>query len=122
MKKLTVKGLKSLRNFELDLEKNVVVLEGKVGSGKTSVLDALILGLTGKHPEYFRGRTSDLWRVMSAPVMEITVTLNDDSIVQRTFKLSGQSVKQEVLVDGKAMTQSDADALIEAKIGKAFNL
>jgi DNA replication and repair protein RecF len=92
---LSVENLRSHKKFSHKLSETVTVVTGPNGSGKTSLIEAILVALDGHS---FKGNDSELLR-RGADWWRIDVTLDDQ---HRTVKYQPDSIKKkQFIVDDK---------------------
>jgi DNA repair exonuclease SbcCD ATPase subunit len=83
--KLTAENVKKLRCVQIEPDGSLIVVGGKNGNGKTSLLDSIMMALAGKSA------------IPSKPVRDgesqatIEIEMDDDFIIKRTIKPDGDS-------------------------------
>lgn len=95
IKSLAVENLRSHKKFSRQLSSNVTVITGRNGSGKTSLIEAVMVALAGKSfkgtDTELLGRNTEWWR--------IDLILDDQ---ERTVKYQPSNPKpKQFVVDGK---------------------
>lgn len=95
IKSLTVENIRSHKQFSRQLSRNVTVVTGRNGSGKTSLIEAVMIALGGKS---FKGSDTELLR-RDADWWRIDVQLDDQ---QRTVKYQPANPKpKQFIIDSK---------------------
>ena len=95
--KLAVQNIRSHESYVLSPDKNVTIITGLNGSGKTSLLEAIYTALRGTS---FKGADKDLLR-HDAPWWRIDLLL-DDSPRKITFNPEKQTARKQFVIDDKA--------------------
>lgn len=127
--KLEIEGVNSFRekqivNFEALAGGNLFCISGKTGSGKTTILDCVILGLYERLPSFSsRGKIEDYINLRCEKA-EIKLTFEADGKVYRTERVfsrkkGGNNVKLIDVESGVAIKEKsdDAFAFIGEKLG-----
>ncbi len=122
------RGINELLDFTLDNKKPIVLLKGRNGLGKTSVLQAIEWGLTGQLL-YFTGgdfaredALVNLFHKNKKASVEISLVSDDGSVVKvKRSKKMGKTTGRggstlEVEVDGKAFNDEEADSMLTKTI------
>jgi len=112
IKLLRVTNLKKVKHIEIEPKDNVIVIAGKNESGKTSVLDAILWGMTGKTG----------MKGVSKPIREgekeaeIVLEL-DNFIVERRFK--DNKTMELVVIDKKyGIEPKSPQSILDSFIGE----
>lgn len=92
--KIVVNDFRRIREAKLDCQQPVTLLVGKNQSGKSSVLGAVQVALTGKHPRWLSRQGDSLYdlRREGAKKAHIRVTIGDLTI-GRLIKANGQELQ-----------------------------
>lgn len=86
------------------------VFTGKNGSGKSSVLEAIRIGLSGYLSELGKTPAATL-KLSSTGMMSIELQINDSSYV-RTYTSNGYANKSEAYINGEKVTIKDMNSAI----------
>lgn len=98
IKSIELKNWKTHKHTKLDFSKGTNILIGQMGSGKSSIMDAISYALFGTFPSIQRRQVSVSRLVRNKPTQE------RDAYVKLAFSFDGNeyAVKRDVSVDGKA--------------------
>src|SRR5438105_246147 len=106
--KLTSENVKRLRAVEIKPDGNVVVIGGKNGAGKSSVLDSIQYALGGEPADKMPVRRGE-------EKAKVVVDLGD-IVVRRTFTAAGGTALVVTNADGQK--QSSPQAILDRLVGK----
>lgn len=106
--KLTAEHVKRLRAVEITPQGNVVVISGKNGQGKSSVLDSIVYALGGD--------PADSMPVHRGETKAKTVVDLGDLVVQRTITAEGGG--QLVVKDKDGVRQTSPQQILDRLVGK----
>ncbi len=95
--KLTVQNIRSHENLTIELSPTVTVITGSNGSGKTSLLESIYIGLQGSS---FKGGDNDVLR-HEAPWWKIDLLFNDSRKYTIKFDPAKQTGRKQFIIDGK---------------------
>lgn len=90
IKSLKARNIKG-QSFELNLEPINVITSKNNFSGKTAILDALFLALTGAHPKLPKTGPG-IFQLASASKMEVEITTDADKTFERAWEKKGKGV------------------------------
>lgn len=120
--KLEIEGVNSFRekqtvDFEALSQGNLFCISGKTGSGKTTILDCVILGLYEKLPSFSsRGKIEDYINLRS-----------DRAEIKLTFELDGKIYRTERVISRKAggntvrLTDAETGIAVKEKSKETFD-
>ena len=97
VKTLTVKHLRSHTEYSISFSPEVTIITGANGSGKTSLLEAIHLGLQGSS---FRGSDAELLQKQS-PWWRIDVIIDDDQLRTIKFDPTKPTSRKQFTIDNK---------------------
>lgn len=103
IKSIELKNWKTHKHTKLDFSKGTNILIGQMGSGKSSIMDAISYALFGTFPSIQRRQVSVSRLVRNKPAQE------KDAYVKLAFSFDGNqyTVKRDVSIDGKATATID---------------
>ncbi len=99
VKKLSVQNIRSHDKFKINLSPTVTVIVGNNGSGKTSIIEAIYIGLRGTS---FKGTDNDILRYNS-PWWRIDIEF--DNFIKRTITYNPELTtgRKKIVVGDKTM-------------------
>ncbi len=109
---LAIKNLRAIKSFEIAVDPNVVMLNGKNGSGKSTVLDAVALAFRGGKMEAVRGMISH------GEEKSEVVAVTEKWTVKRVFTKKSQRL--EVLgrdAEGNPLHYASQQAMLNSVLG-----
>jgi len=95
--KIRVQYIRAHRDYSLSVSPNVTVITGRNASGKTSLIEALIIALQGSS---FKGVDSDILQ-HEAPWYRIDIGFNDKTVRTVKFDPSATSGRKQFIIDSK---------------------
>lgn len=90
--KLTITGMHKIGRKSYEFKEGVTYFVGQNGAGKSTILEAIQLGLLGYIPGYAKTNEA-IMKHASGPSLSISLTLDNDIVINRTWVRSGSSVK-----------------------------
>ena len=103
--RLTVDHFRKIKHADLSLDRPVTIFQGMNGSGKSSLLGAIQVALTGQHPEWIRrGRGEKITDLKSwgARKGQVAVDFDDGLHVVRTLMSSQKLQVWDMAAEGVA--------------------
>lgn len=97
IKKLSVQNIRSHTNSTIELSNTTTVITGKNGSGKTSLIEAVYIGLQGSS---FKSTDNDVLKKES-PWWKIDIIFSDDTKRSITYNSEKLQSKKQFIVDDK---------------------
>lgn len=92
IKRVSITGMHKVLSKTYDLRDDVTYFVGDNGAGKSTILEAIQLGLLGYIPGYAKTNEA-IMKHASGPSMTVSLLLDSDISITRTWTRSGASVK-----------------------------
>lgn len=115
VKEITISGMHKVATKTYNLNDKVTYFTGVNGAGKSTILEAIQLALLGYIPGYAKTNES-IMKHASAPTMTVSLKLDSDITITRTWMRSGTSIKSNIDVQGYEGEISELLAGIELPI------
>lgn len=99
VKSVTITGMHKVDKKTYEINDNITYFVGENGAGKSTILEAIQLGLLGYIPSYAKTNES-IMKHASGPVMSVELELEDNIKITRVWTKTGSSVKSSSEVSG----------------------
>lgn len=99
IRKLTIQGMHKVSQKSYEFNQDVTYFVGENGAGKSTILEAIQLGLLGYIPGYAKTNES-IMKHASGPVMSIILELDSGISITRIWTKTGSTVSSKVAVAG----------------------
>lgn len=111
IKKISITGMHKVAQKTYEFNDGVTYFVGENGSGKSTILEAIQLGLLGYIPGYAKTNEAII-KHASGPVLAVSLVIEGENSIKidRTWMRSGSSVKSTLSVEG--YDSKDIDKLI----------
>jgi len=115
VKEVAITGMHKVDSKVYELNDHITYFVGPNGAGKSTILEAIQLALLGYIPGYAKTNES-IMKHASSPTLSVSLTLDEDIKITRTWMRSGASIKSNIDIQGYEGEVSDLLANIELPI------